>query len=368
MAPDGRRVVMLSTALSTRGGVSSVVDSYRRLGLFDRWCVTHIATHEDGGAARKLRAAARAFARFVFLLARGKVSLVHVHSASNASFWRKTVFILAARAAGKPVIFHLHGGGFVDFYARPRGALRRPLIRGVLACAAEIVVLSDEWRRRVAALGVNPNITVIPNPVAVDAGPWDESRYCGGTILFVGRVTRDKGVFELVRAVARVARRFPRVRLELAGDGDLARIERLAREAGVADRVAFLGWIEGDAKRRAFARAAVFALPSYVEGLPMALLEAMAAGLPVVATRVGGVPGVVQHGQNGVLVEPRNADQLARALAHLLEDPARCRTMGAASRRKALHDFEPAKVADQLDALYRRHGLQPAAGTRPTLA
>ncbi len=351
---------MLSTSTNTRGGISAVINTYFASGLFERWPIRHIATHEDGGTTHKLKVALHGFMKFFMLLVSGRVSLVHVHAASNASFWRKTAFILLAKLAGKPVIFHLHGGGFTSFYARQNVPGARRLLRWVLDHAAEIVVLSEEWKQKIADITGNLNIIVMHNPVSHDLlPPVDRTERQQAVVLFVGRLERDKGVFDLLAAIARLRSRFPAVRLWLAGAGDVEAVNRCARELGVAHAMELLGWITGPQKRRAFAAASVFALPSYTEGLPVALLEAMGARLPVVATDVGGIPSVVTQHANGLLVKPGDIGALADALATVLGDPLLRERMGRQSRERIVRDFSAHKVVGQLEALYRRHGICP---------
>ncbi|HEX7044861.1 MAG TPA: glycosyltransferase family 4 protein [Burkholderiales bacterium] len=317
----------------------------------------HIVTHEDGSLAHKLAIALRGFALFSAMLVSGRIGLVHVHSASNASFWRKSVFIGLARLAGKPVIFHLHGGGFIGFY-RSAGPLR-PLIDRVLNQCAEIVVLTAEWKAKIQEIARNSRISVVVNPVppaCLRIVP-DRKPDCE-VVLFVGRLEPAKGVLDLLAAVRRIEHRFPRLTLRLAGDGDREWVAREARNLELRSRVECLGWISGERKHRALAGATVFVLPSYVEGLPVALVEAMAAGLPVVATRVGGIPSVVKTEENGFVVEPGDIDALATALARVLRDAPLQRRMGARSRITIERDFCPEKVIAQIEALYRRYGME----------
>ncbi len=134
-----------------------------------------------------------------------------------------------------------------------------------------------------------------------------------------------------------------------AGDG----VRRPGVDAGVAGRVELPGWVDGEAKARLLARAGIFVLPSRFEGLPMALLEAQAAGLPVVATRVGGIPQVVRE-DNGRLAEPDNVASLVVALAPLLDNPAEAARMGARGREQVLAGYGIARVRAVLDAAWAR--------------
>lgn len=347
-------IVMLGTATSTKGGVAAAISAYIGSVLRRRWPILHLPTHTDGPWSTKLNVAVRAYVRFIGLLLRGRVGIVHVHSASDASFWRKSSFVALALAARRPFIFHLHGGGFIDFYNHRAGALGRPVIRFVLSRAARIVVLSERWAQRIATITNNRRVVVIPN--MVDVPVWSDDAAGARSrcdVLFLGRLEHPKGIYDLLDAAARVQRAGVELRLRLAGEGEVERVRALARALDIEPRVEFLGWIGGAEKARALQNSALFLLPSYIENMPVSMLEAMAAGIPVVATTVGGIPDVVRDGVHGRLVAPGDTDGLARAIRELLEDDARRHAMGEAGRRLIEKEFSAAAVVPRLDALYR---------------
>lgn len=348
-------IVMLGTSASTKGGVSAVINAYARAGLFDRWPVVHIATHADGNQWRKARTALSALVVFASLLIRGRVAFVHVHAASDASFWRKAGFVLLALAAHVPVIFHLHGGGFLEFYHRRLGVVRRWLIRFVLDRSDTVVVVSEQWRKKLYGLTKNRNLVVIVNPVdAIPVVGVDPNRPASAIVLFLGRIEKDKGVYDLVDAMAEVRRQLPAVILRLGGVGDVDGVKRRSGVNGTADWLQFLGWVSDSAKLNALRSAQVYVLPSYVEGLPMGALEAMAAGLPVVASHVGGIPDLVEDGVHGFLVRAGDVAGLTETLLRLLHDPTLCRRMGEAGRQRVAECYVTERVVPQVEAIYSR--------------
>lgn len=354
------RLVMLGTAPGTRGGIAAVVKVYRAHGHFDRWPVEYIATHCDGGAARKLLAGLGGFYAFLAALARHGRVIVHVHSASRWSFWRKSAFMAVAHAARCPVIFHLHGGGFARFYEQECGPLRRWVIRRFLDRAARIVALSGHWSEWLAGVTSNPRITCIPNPVL--PGAARRAPPSGHTLLFLGRIERAKGIFDLLEAMAALRPEMPGLRLVCAGEGDTAAVLRHAERLGIEDAVLFTGWI-GPAEMRAWMdRSAAFVLPSYTEAMPMSLLEAMASGLPVVATAVGGIPDVVTDGHDGLLFTPGDVATLEKLLRGVLGDRAGAARLGAAARDTIERRFSADRALARVSDLYRELGLAPASG------
>jgi glycosyltransferase involved in cell wall biosynthesis len=181
-------------------------------------------------------------------------------------------------------------------------------------------------------------------------------------ILFLGRLEVSKGIFDLLEAVAAVRAALPDVRLVCAGDGQRIAVARYAERLGIADAVKFTGWVGPSGKRALLETAAVFALPSYDEALPFGLCEAMAAGLPVVASPVGGVPEVVTDGASGFLVAPGDKATLERSLRKLLTDRALGARLGAAARETARLRFAPERSLARLEEIYAALGLHTLHG------
>jgi glycosyltransferase involved in cell wall biosynthesis len=360
---DSKRkvIVMLGIhpASEMKGGISTVIDLYRAEGLFARWPIQYIGTMKSGSHLRKLGVATIAILRFMRLLIARRVGLVHVHSASRASFWRKSAFILLARTAGVPVIFHLHGAEFRTFYEKEAGAFTRWCIRTVLQAVQRVAVLSSQWKVFIESIAPSASVVIIPNPVAVSGAPNEASGRDPATLLFLGRFGQRKGIFDLLQALKTIRTRFPGVRLRCGGDGAVADVLARARELEVHENVEMLGWVSGAAKDRELARATVYVLPSYAEGLPMGVLEAMAAGTPTVATTVGGIPDAIVEGVHGYLVSPGDIDALADRIMRLLGDEELRARIGSAARDRAVDVFSVHKALAQVEALYLELGLEP---------
>jgi glycosyltransferase involved in cell wall biosynthesis len=291
-----------------------------------------------------------------------RVELVHIHTASYASFWRKTLFFIAARLFGIPCIVHLHGGTFHLFY-QSMGAVGRAIVRYVFDHAATIIVLSNSWAKWIASISKNPNVLVVPNPIKV---PEPQPGRSNGreSILYLGLVSHEKGAYDLIDAVQIVRRSCPFVQLQIAGNGDLDRAARRIEQSGCRDYVSLLGWVSGPDKTTLLDSAAVLCLPSYNEGLPMSLLEAMASGLPVVTTPVGGIPEAVADGVEGFLVQPGDITSLADRLAVLLSNPDTAAAMGARGREKCLTTYSVDKVIPTIQRLYEELGARPREVSR----
>ena len=253
------------------------------------------------------------------------------------------------------VAFH-HGYTQTDLIVRAQNQVDRWSLRR----ASHIVTTNHRFARVIADRGVRRDaITVLHNAVR-DAGATAEQAAelrarlglspCERVVLAVGRLSHEKGQEHLIRAA--VAWR-NRARLVIAGDGpDRARLARLAREVGCANCIIFAGLTSQVSPF--YAIADVFVLPSLSEGSPNALLEAMAAGLPIVATDVGGVPEIAADDVNALLVPPRDAGSIASAVCALLEDKGRCERLGLMAQRTVRQDYTPERRAAALADVYRR--------------
>lgn len=359
-------IVMIGPSGASQGGMASVVNSFRAAGLFDHWPIVYLHTHIEGGKLAKLRVAIVAWLQFAALLARCRVALLHAHVPRRNAFWRKTLFILPARLARCPYIVHLHSGGFVHFYQHEIGPLRRRLVRFVFDHAARIVVLSSQWQEALEGITRNPRLVTVYNFVTAQAVNMRSEQ--PNTLLFLGRLNEEKGYFDLLHAVKLLRADFPDLLLYCGGVGDDAEIQRSLRDLNLEHHVRLLGWVEGEVKQRLFAQAAVFVLPSYVEGIPMGILEAMAQGVAIVATDTGGIPDMIDAGVEGLLVTPGDIPALTHSLAKLLRSNALRARMGEAGRQRVARQFSAVAVLPVLDKMYRELTSDPSGAPRDELS
>jgi glycosyltransferase involved in cell wall biosynthesis len=281
--------------------------------------------------------------------------VLHVH------WWVPGGFAFWPGNAGRsPVVLTSHG---TDLFLLDRFPAARRLAGPIFRAAREVTVISSPLVDRVRRLGVTAGrITVLPMPLSADRfehGP-DAGRE-EGRLLFVGRLIERKGAEFAIRALAELRRRGRGARLTVAGDGaDRPRLEALVRELGLSGVVELAGALSHDAVAERYRTASVLLMPAVTdwkgeqEGFGMVLVEAMASGLPVVATRSGGIPDVVTDGATGLLVPERDATALAGAVARLLDDPALAERLAASARADLDARFSPAAIARGFEAVYRR--------------
>lgn len=345
-------VLQLGPGLAVHGGISAV-ERVIIEQLAGRIALRHVATMEEGPVLRKLAVFARAVVALQRALRMPGPLVVHIHFASRGSTLRKSILAWMTVRAKRPLILHAHGGAFDGFFRRLPSFLRRVLSE-VFQQADRFVVLSDSWKSFYEEeCELSPaQMLVLPNPARVPPEIPDRRARARVQFLFLGRICETKGAFDAIRAFARLpAHQRERARLVLAGDGDIAGARKLAAGLGVA--VTVLPWVDSRHRDALLAGSDVFVLPSYREGLPMAMLEAMASGLPVIVTPVGGIPDVVRDGVEGAMVNPGDIVQLALAMGPLISDPAQRWELGRHALERA-RQFDADTYAQSLLGLYRR--------------
>jgi glycosyltransferase involved in cell wall biosynthesis len=299
-------------------------------------------------AAEKLRPAL--VLRLAGIFRRMAIDVVHTHNSRPLIHAGP-----AARLAGVSGLFHTRHG------PRPLSSPRQAaLFRLSSYWTDKVVSVSSETAERTLQDGVSPRkVITIHNGVDTERfsylGPQRD-----GPIVMVGRLSPEKSIDTLLHAARELIAERPILRFEIAGNGPcMAQLQAVVREFNLENNVRLLGEVRDVEK--VLARASMFVLPSLIEGVSLTLLEAMARGLPVVATEVGGNPEVVLNGETGLLVPPRKPSDLAAALRYLLDNPTTASQMGRAGRNRVISRFDIRKTIAHYQALYRQCCLRPSA-------
>ncbi len=330
---------MLGPSLEEKGGMGSVQTLILKTHPDDIE-VQHISTW-DGTPSKYLQIhRLKVFIWGLMLLLgklfQGEVDLVHFHLAERGSALRMSLITIIATAFRKPIIVHAHGCEFHLFHAKlPQGI--KQLLNWMLQQCTYLIALSESWKNfYVTNCGLTAEqVVVLPNPVAIPDKVPDRANSNKLKFVFLGKINKRKGVFDLLQAFAELApEQREKSQLILAGSGEVEQVRSLAESLNLKEYITFPGWIDTARRNELLSKADVFVLPSYNEGLPMALLEGMSWGLPVITTPVGGIPEVVTHNENGLLVNPGNVQQLAEALQSLIESESLRLDLGSAARKR----------------------------------
>lgn len=345
---DRIKVLMVGPDRSVHGGISGVVNNYYDAGITEKVDLNYIGTMVEGSKLRKLWQAVKAYIKFLKLLP--EYPIVHVNVASDSSYYRKSLFIKAAKRAGKKIVIHQHGGDFETFYEKEQNDRGRAKIRQVLSMGDVFLVLSPVLEQFFKGILEPSKVVLFPNAVPV---PCDiEKEYGKQRILFLGRLCKEKGLRELFSVLPQLHEQFPQMHLLLGG---IWEDEELREEAEkMEEYVSDLGWLQGEAKKDYLRISDLFVFPTYFEGQPVSVLEAMAYQCGIVATRVGGIPQMIEQEQTGLLIEPKDAEGLKSALEKLLSDPELCERLGKNARVKIEKEFSIEKSLQELIKIYQQ--------------
>jgi glycosyltransferase involved in cell wall biosynthesis len=292
------------------------------------------------------------YLRYAITLLFNSPDLVHVHSPSFNSFFKHTLFASFAKGRGIPVLLHIHGGRFRDFF-NASSDKRKKRIRELLSKPDLLAVLSDEWKEFFSEITDSKNIRVIENGVPLERfTPVDHgSKSSGVKILFVGAVKESKGVDDLLQAIVTVCQKHPEIQLAIVGGGDLNKYEKIATEKGINKNIHFTGVLTGDDLVKKYSDANIFILPSHAEGMPLVLLEAMSMKLACIATNVGAIPGILKP-EGGILINPKDIEALTNSMLKLVENPELVRSMGDFNRNLVEREYSFNKTAEKIRKAY----------------
>lgn len=289
--------------------------------------------------------------RFIRVLCKGRAQLVHLNpSVARTALLRDAVFCTITMLLRKKSLVFFHG-----WNANDEALLRR--LWPVYRRADGFVVLAKQFEVKIRALGYTGPIyreTTVFDDRAVGPAVQPEKRDCNRfNLLFLARVVKEKGIYEALRAYASARKQCPTARLVVAGDGpELGAAKRFTEENGIPD-VTFTGYIGGNVKTSAFEAADCYLLPTYHEGLPGSVVEAMAHGLPIITRPVGGLKDFFEDGKMGFLEETLDPERFAEHILRLAENPSLSSGISAYNRRYALEHFAPSCAAARLQAIYR---------------
>jgi glycosyltransferase involved in cell wall biosynthesis len=351
---DRIQVLMLGESLDRSGGIVSVEKSILKHAP-PELNIDLLVTLPNGSTTRKILVFTRALGALCWRLLTQKTDLVYIHVAERGSAFRQAMTTAIAVLLGKPVILHSHSADFHTFYANLPQVIRVSL-SWIFRKSTRFIVLSHSWKKfYIENLGLAAEqIVVLPNPVTFPTQTLQPVRTGKVSFLFLGKIGERKGAFDLISAFAALPLGHrEQAELVIAGDGEGTKARKTIEQLGLTESVTILDWVDERQRDELLARANVFVLPSYNEGLPMAMLEAMGWGLPVITTPVGGIPELISTGENGLLVTPGNIEQLSAAMKSSIESEQLRISLGNAGR-ESVKPFEVSKYCDRLADIFKK--------------
>lgn len=351
--PGGIHVLMCCSDLSrVKGGMVTVVKNLLSFRGWKKSRITYIPTHIEHNKAVKAAYFAAAYARVLSKLLFDKVDLVHLHVSERGSVYRKAALLKLAKAFGKPVILHHHGADFDPFFRALPEKDKRFVVK-FLEAADTNVVLSELIRQEFLERAPNASYTVLHNAVSVpEMNRYDPDNHL---IVTLGRLGERKGSYDLLKALRDLDSELPKdIKVCFCGDGEVETVRQVIQEYGLQHRVAHVGWVAGAQKVEIVEKTMCHVLPSYREGLPMAILETMALGIPNITTRVASIPEVIDSGVHGILIEPGDVEALKEALRTVCCDREVRQRMSREAHRQIWENFSVDAAGQKLEEIYER--------------
>lgn len=343
------KIIIIGPSLSTQGGISSVLCIYKNkmYSDFTRIMIPSYSSHNIIICAIYFAFAIVA----VFYYAITGKNIFHFHMASKGSFLRKSILINICLLMKVPIIIHIHGAKFDQFLEQSSSRKKEKIIK-LLNSANKVIVLSQKWKRFFSKYLNSDKIEIISNPSSTFDGTYKINQNQENLkIIFTGKIGERKGTYDLIKAIKQISNRS--FTLNIYGDGENARLKKMISRYELSNHVKVYNWLSHDQITNLYDNSNLLVLPSYAEGLPMSILEAIGRGLPVIATNVGGIPELVHDGHNGFLVRPGDISSLAKKIEILIENKSLRERMGNNSLKLARKKFSINKINNRIEKLYK---------------
>lgn len=303
----------------SKGGMATVIKEIRDDKEFsEKYKIDIFSSYIDGNFLK--RTVYSIFRYIVFCLTQNKYDVYHIHAASRGSTFRKGLYVKKIKKWGKKIVFHIHGAQYMEFYFESSAKKKKKIVN-ILKSSDKVIALSEDWKNKFDKTFGLTNCVVLENGINVNTFKEAivEPVKVQKSFIYLGRMGKRKGTYDLIDAIKNVIKVIPDVMLYLAGDGEVSQIRQKVKEADLSNNVRVIGWVDLNKKKDVFKKVGTLVLPSYNEGLPMAILEGMACGKAIISTTVGAIPEVVKQ-RNGILVKPGDINSLSDALIKCCTD------------------------------------------------
>lgn len=345
MRHDASVLTISRSIKKAKGGIAQLINNYK-LYIFNNFYFIPNGKGDKSIQSYLIALISPIKICFYFVIHKN-IKIVHIHTASYNSFAYACRFASLSHFFGKKAILHIHGGGFKNYYAKNPQFVKRQLEK-----ADAVIALSESWCKFFTKEVGLKNVHVVPN-IVPPPHFLKTSEHKTFNLLFLGFIYQKKGIFDLIDVIIQNKERYrDRLKLYIGGTGqEYARLIDSINENDINDIVNLCGWVTGDDKIKLLNIADAYILPSYVEGVPISILEAMSYGLPILSTPVGGIPEIVENGVNGFLFQPGDKKAMQNSIDKLINDSTLMKQMGTASLQKS-KEYLPQKISQKLENIY----------------
>ncbi|CAG37939.1 glycosyltransferase family 4 protein [Desulfotalea psychrophila] len=333
---------------NAKGGMASVIQNYDK--IFEH--LQYITTWADSNLLYKILIFIKAYVCLFFILVfRKKIKILHFHSASNSSFKRISLLIKLGNLFNKKIIIHIHGGGFIEFYNSSRNKCN--ILRALNSCH-RLIVLSNNWQNWFVSLGIDETKIYVLNNI-INYPVLDNKTHIYAPkirLLFLGNIIKQKGIFDLVQTIIENKSKYKDiVSLKIGGDKEIYKLNNIIKNNHIQNIIQYKGWVTGTKKINLLNWCNIFILPSYMEAMPISILEAMSYNCCIIATKVGGIPDIVIPHKNGLLIAPQSKNKIEMAIDFFINNPELIDKYGQTSK-EIIKNYYPDIVINKLKNIY----------------
>lgn len=355
-----RTTVLVGPALHAVSGVATHINMLLASRLAAQYRLLHFQIGSEGrseGAFQKLSRLVTSPFAFGAFLVRYRPAIIHINtSLVPRAYWRDFVYLSVAKAFGRQVVSQIHGGALPEQFAT--NGVTRFLLRRFLRASAIVTVLSSEELRAYEAFDKDAHFELVPNAISLTGcliGSRVSAKEDSLRLVYVGRIVRSKGVFDVLTALALLRQEGLVCKFQVAGSGeDESQVRDAIVRLGLDAEVTLLGPVFGAAKNKLWLDSDALVFPTYFEGLPYSLLESMAAGCVPIISPVGGIPDVMQDGIHGIFVPVHSPVAVANAIRRLANDRLELQRMSLAGRERIREQYTVDRLADRFGEIYKR--------------
>lgn len=345
---------MVGSDLSVKGGMTTVVKSFLN-NNFKGISITYIPTHiENVGKIQKILFFIKSLIIIVKNLIMNNIDITHIHLSERGSFFRKLIVVLTCKVFGKKVIIHLHGADFKEFYNNNK--YLQYIIKQIFLLADSVIVLGTSWNNFIKGIDQSINTIIIKNSVEIR----DEKVNYDGidiNILFLAVIIKRKGIFDFVKVASNLVKdnelKKYNLKFIVAGSGkDEDEVKKYIKDKNLQNYFKLEGWVSGEKKIEIIKKCQLFVLPSYNEGLPLSILEAMSYGLPVISTTVGSIDEVVVDNLNGYTVKPGDINRIQEKIKICIKDRELWKILSTNSKNIIENEYSISIYLKKIEELY----------------
>lgn len=314
-------VLMVGSDLSVKGGMTTVVNSFLKNNFKDI-NIEYVATHiENVPIYSKLLFFIKSFFTMIKVLSKNKISIVHIHMSEKGSFFRKFIVLLISKIYKKKVIVHLHGADFKEFFYDSNNIVKG-MIKYLFKKSDRVIVLGKSWDEYIKSIDKSIKTIILANSVEYPKEIVINNR-TEINVLFLSVLIKRKGIFDLVKAIEILINNGKingiDLKIIIAGTGkEEEEMKSIIKNLDLEKYFLFMGWVDNEKKIELIKNSQILILPSYNEGLPMAILEAMSYGMPIITTDVGSIKDAVIDGHNGFMTQPGDINKLVLSMEKLI--------------------------------------------------